>query len=279
LAVIGSPRSGNTWIRAMLGSFYDLQQITIHSPKDLDWSSLPNRCVIQLHWYPVPEFLDLLDKSQVRVVMPIRNPFDVLISWLNYNYYVHEEEKCPGQCDECVIANEWPTSDVFLKYATGYHGRSLLCYGPAWLKWAPSRVRLLRYETLVADPEPTLAALEEWVGESFRRPVATVVEETSIERRISSRAVWQYHYWQGQPGLWRKLIPAVQARLIAAAVPEPFEALGYDCDPDEFLTPLEAERNWLQLQLDSSRKHLKLEKSKHRAALRELEAVRPRLAG
>jgi hypothetical protein len=279
LAVIGSPRSGNTWIRAMLGSFYGLEQIPIHSPTELDWSRLPMRCVIQLHWYPAAELLNTLDRSGVRVVMPIRHPFDVLISWLNYNYYVHEEEKCPGTCDECVIAGVSPTSKAFVDYASGYHGRSLLCHGPAWLTWARSFVRPLRYEDLVTDPVPALAALEEWVGEPFQSPIAAVVEDTSIERLVSSRGVWQYHYWQGRPGLWRQLIPAAEARTIAAGVREPFDLLGYDCDPEESLTPLEAERNWLRLQLDSSREHLRLEKGKHRATMRELESFRHRLAG
>ena len=52
LALVSTPRSGNTWTRAPLGSLYELEQIPVHTPEEVDWEHLPRRCVIQIHWYP-----------------------------------------------------------------------------------------------------------------------------------------------------------------------------------------------------------------------------------
>jgi len=52
------------------------------------------------------------------------------------------------------------------------------------------------------------------------------------------------HFWQGKPGLWKKLSTAEVARHIASAQPRSFERLGYRCDPDPGLTREQADANW-----------------------------------
>ncbi len=277
LAVIGSPRSGNTWIRWMLASFYDLKPISIHYPHELDWSNLPERCVIQIHWYPLPDFLPLLDANDIRVIQPLRHPLDVLLSWLNYTYFVHEDGKCPGVCDSCRIVGATPRSDTFLDYVGSEAGRALLCYAPAWKKWAPSYYFPLRYEELVANPEPPLAALSNWLGEPLRRPIDEVLEATSISQLKASRNSWQYHFWQGRPGLWKKMFTREDVARILKVVSDPFDAIGFDREADPALTAEQADQNWLRLQLDSFREHLHLEKSKHQQAREEIQALGRRL--
>jgi hypothetical protein len=276
LAVIGTPRSGNTWLRALLAELYDLEQIPVHFPEHIDWDHLPRRCVIQIHWHPVGPFVGTLERHGLRVVVLARHPFDVLLSWLNYAYYVHFEGYCKGSnCDECPIVGVLPRSDAFLNYVSGGLGRHLLSFSPAW--WNRRGVTQVRYEGLVAEPDASLGRLVNQIGEPPRRPVGEIVESTSIGRMKPSQDVWQYHYWQGQPCLWRQMIPAEQARVIARSVPEPFEVLGYACDPDDALGPDQADQNWLRLQLDSTREHLSLERLKHRKKTTELAALQEEL--
>ncbi len=268
----------------MLTAFYGLEQIAPPTSDLIPWNDLPRRCVIAVHEWPEPEFLDRLEENGVRVISPARHPFDVLISWLNYYYYVHEDGRCDGQCNECCLVGLSPRSEEFLDYVKGFHGRAVLGFTPQW--WRRPDVIRMRYEDLVADPAAALARAAEQIGEPFRMPVSEVVEATSIGQMKSNRAQWQYHFWQGRPGLWRSLIPSAEARSMASALAEPFEAfkyacdpfagLGYACDPDESLDPGEADRNWLRLQLDSTREHLRLEKTKHRATAEDLAASRRR---
>src|SRR5205807_1783239 len=116
--------------------------------------------------------------------------------------------------------------------------------------------------------------LLEEIGEWPRRPIAEVLEATSIHQMKPSQDAWVYHYWQGRPGLWRTLIPSKVARAIAAGRPEPFEILGYSCDPDESLGDTEADLNWLRLQLQSTRENLTVASAKHRKRMGELEFER-----
>jgi hypothetical protein len=87
LAVIGTPRSGNTWLRHLLSSAYDIPERPIHSPHDLPWNELPPSCVLQLHWHPVESFLKRLEDQGFRVIVLSRHPLDVLISILHFSLH------------------------------------------------------------------------------------------------------------------------------------------------------------------------------------------------
>ncbi|SIO14739.1 hypothetical protein SAMN05444166_2700 [Singulisphaera sp. GP187] len=270
LALVSTPRSGNTWTRELLGSLYELEQIPVHHPEEIDWENLPRRCVIQIHWYPKDEFLDSLQRYGVRVAVLARHPLDVLMSWLNYVYYVHQEGYCPGggECLDCAIVGVHPRSAAFLEWTRSEYARCFLFHSPAW--WNRPDVLRIRYEDLVADAQGALERLVPEIGDPPRKSIAEVVDANAIGRKKPGQEVWHFHYWQGQPGLWRSLIPAAEARAIAQSIPEPFETLGYPCDPDEQLEPIAADRNWNRLQLDSTREHLRLERSKHRKTIKDL---------
>lgn len=273
LAVISTPRSGNTWVRMQLATLYGLEQIPVHFPTEVDWDNLPRRCVIQIHWYPIEPFLGYLGSHGVQVVVLARHPFDVLLSWLNLSYYKHKDGICPGggACTECAIAGASPRSEAFLDYACSEHGRVLLCHSPAW--WERPGVLRARYEDFLAAPEVALGRMVEQIGEPPLRPISEVVAAHSIRQMRTDPEVWRFHCWQGQAGLWRHLIPAEQARAIAASVPEAFDVLGYPCDPDESLTPLQADHNWARIQLDSTRDYLDRERAKQRKAERAISAL------
>jgi hypothetical protein len=277
-AVIGAPRSGNTWVRGLLAALFGLEEVPVHHPDEIDWEHLPARCVLQIHWYPIEEFVATLQRHEIRVVVVARHPLDVLMSWLNYVNYVHLEGLCRGggACSECAIVGALPRSQTHLDYATGEHGRLLLCYSAAWWKHRPHEIRL-RYEDLVAETATTVGRLVEQVGEPPVRTIAEAVEARSIFRMKPGQETWHYHFWLGQPGLWRYMIPAAEARAIAAAVPEPFEILGYECDPDQTLTEPRADLNWLHLQLASTRENLNVERVKHRKTKEDLTSLQANL--
>lgn len=273
LAVISSPRSGNTWVRCLLGSIFELEQMVAHRPEEVAWEALSPRCVLQLHWHPNESFVTQLRRYGFRVVVLARHPFDVLISSLNYSYYVHLEGRCSGggACPSCSTVGPLPRSSAHLDFACGECGRRSYSISTAW--WPRPDVVRVRYEELVAAPEEVLARLAREIGQEPRQSIAAMVGSTSIDELKPGRDVWHYHYWQGRPGLWRSFLPAEEARRIAAANPEPFAVLGYACDPDESLDGTQADLNWLHLQLDSTRENLAMARAKHRWTVHDLAAV------
>jgi len=276
LAVISSPRSGNTWLRQMIAALYGLEQMQVHFPDHIPWENLPRRCIVQIHWDPEPEFTERLDRAGFQVVAIGRHLFDILLSYLNYVYYVHQEGYCSGggACEECVIVGQTPQSPQFREYAASDRAALLFGYTPKW--WDRPGVIQFRYEDLIADAKPPLQNLVARLGEEPVRSIAEVIEANAMGHMKPNRDIWQYHFWQGRPGLWRSMIPQDEALWLAEQRRDYFETIGYPVDPDPTLEPLQADLNWLQLQLNSTREHLGLERSKHRTLIGEAKDQRQR---
>ena len=60
LALISTPRSSSTWLRYLLARVYGLQQHAVHYPEVLDWGSLPDNCIVQMHWNRTEQLLQLM---------------------------------------------------------------------------------------------------------------------------------------------------------------------------------------------------------------------------
>jgi hypothetical protein len=51
IAILSTLRSGNMWLRRLLGAIYDLEELSANTPAAVPWNELPKACVLQLHWY------------------------------------------------------------------------------------------------------------------------------------------------------------------------------------------------------------------------------------
>ena len=217
VAVVSSPRSGNMWLRRLLVAAYGLEERSAHTPDEVDWDGLPERCVLQLHWHRTADFRRRLRGGGFRVVVLARHPLDVLLSILHFA--PHEPATArwlDGEGgDESTLAAADPASPAFLSYAVGPRAKALLSITPEW--WSHSDARV-RYEALVDHPVEELGRICDDLGV---RPVvepARAVDVASFER-LRAEATNQ-HFWQGRPGLWKELVPTHVALEIAAAYPE-----------------------------------------------------------
>jgi hypothetical protein len=271
IAIVSTPRSGNTWLRGLLAHLFELEERSAHDPAEVDWGGLPSRCVLQIHWRRVEPFVSLLDGHGFRVVALARHPLDVLISALNYQSYTALRDGDAGPAGQ-PLAGATPRSPEFLAYACTPTPDHVLTHSRDW--WPAPGVQRVRYEDLVGRAGETLAGLAASLGLGARKPIDEVVATYDMDRLRARENVWHYHYWQGRPGLWRSLIPAREARRIAAAHPDVFEILDYPCDPDEALGDLEADLNWYRLQLATMRRHLGDEQAKHRATRGQVDEAR-----
>jgi hypothetical protein len=276
LAVIGNPRSGNTWVRGLLSSLFELTEIAIHRPEDLDWSALPARCIVQIHATREPAFVDLLAKHQVQVVVPARHPFDVLISALNYEQYISDPSVWRAKNGAPrTLRGATPHSDAFVEFATADYPGSLLTISPEW--WDQKDIHRVKYEDLVRDTLGTLAALAQSLGGEARRPLANVVAAFTIEAQRPREDVWHYHFFHGRPNLWRLLLTPALARKLYEIHRTTFDTLDYPCDLDEQLGEHQADANWHAMQHESLRAHLATERGKHAQTQIDLANTRDHL--
>jgi hypothetical protein len=263
IAVVSTPRAGNTWVRHLLGTAYKIPHLARHSMDDADWAELPPRVVLQLHWRRTPEFAAKLDTHGFRVVTVARHPLDVLISILHFCVYESESEQwlLGAGGSETDIYGAMPRSRTFIEYAKGPRAAELLAVTSDWCN-QPGVVGV-RYEDLVADTANELRRLEEVFGPIRCGSIAQAVEVCAMDRlRLQTT---NNHFWQGRPGLWRHLLPAAEAIEVAAALPD----LGYSIDPDPALDPLTADRNWVRLVGEETKQALRRASEGHRAQLKE----------
>lgn len=275
IAVISTPRSGNTWLRRLLATVYGLEECGAHDPAQVPWDDLPERCALQIHWHPIEPFPATLARHGFRPIVMARHPLDVLISALSFVTYSHDPENCrEACCVNCPILGATPTTPEFLNYAGNEGGPDLLSYSPAW--WDRPEIVRVRYEELVADTAGVLRRITAEIGGPFARPIEDAVAAHTMDGIRQILRQWPHHFFQGKPGLWKTLIPASEARRIAAANRRAFEVLGYTCDPDEALDTRTADERWNRLQLDAVRRFLADERAEHRATREALEDLRRR---
>lgn len=263
VAIIGTPRSGNCWLMHLLARAYDVPGLFPSVPANVDWPRLPAECVLILHWRRFGTGLETaLADNGFRTVVLARHPLDVLISVLHHTLHYPKEDWLynEGGTEE-PIRGASPCSTAFLDYATGPRGSALLSVSREWWPFSPSR--RLCYEDLVADPQGELGRLTGALGVPARRPIAEVVAGSDLAGLKQLHPDRKYHFWKGQPALWRSLLPAREAQIIAGAHPASFTDFGYTCDPDPALNLRQADANWLQLmraeltEMDRQREQLK----------------------
>jgi hypothetical protein len=244
LALTGTPRSGNAWLRLLLGDAYACQTLSSHSPAEVPWEALPADVVLQMHQHADPAFTSALEEHGFRVVVLARHPLDVLISILHFA----RNDPSPARWldgeagDEMGITTCTPLDPSFLEYATGPRARTLLALSREW--WIRPEASKIRYEDLCANAAGELQALVAKLSPP-RAPLEQVVRAHTLDRLRGSTP--NQHFWQGHPGHWRTLLPADVANRLAEAHHESFELFGYELDPDPKLGRAEALRNWRRM--------------------------------
>jgi hypothetical protein len=245
IVLVSTPRSGNNWLRHLLATLYDVPSLSVHNPADLDWKALPPECIVGIHWHPLPPFLSLLERHGFRAVALARHPLDVLVSILHFALHAPTARWLEGEGgDERSIYGAMPRSAAFLDYAAGARAAALLSISREW--WTVFGCLRARYEELVAGPHTALERLVDNLGVTPRCTSEAALAATTLGK-LRQRTGCPQHFWQGNPGLWRSLLPVPEAAGIADAQPASFAALAYACDPDSMLEGGKADAKWIQL--------------------------------
>lgn len=243
LAVIATPRTGNTWLKVLLGRLYTLPEIASFSFRDTIWSQVPERCILQIHERGEPAIQERFKQEGFRILTLTRHPFDVLISILRFTVFANTSNWLHGAGgDESSILGISPNSDAVLAYARGLRAEQLFGVSADW-KRAPG-VYTVRYEDLVANPAQELQKVIDWFGPADGDSIDEAVAEITLEHMKICSA--DNHVWIGRPGLWRELIAPKRALELAEAMKSVFDEYGYTVDPDPDLTAERADQRWAE---------------------------------
>jgi hypothetical protein len=241
LAILSSPRTGNTWLRYLLADLFNLEQIAIHSPACIEWENLPHNVALQLHWHPTKDLVGLLRVNDFQPITLVRHPLDVLISILHFAPHESQTKHWlagEGGNEDSIIGKA-PTSSSFVEYCCSERATALLSVSANWLE-VPGVIRV-NYEDLVNSTEAALGTLISKIGLPANR-VESVIQARSIDsNRIGTT---NQHFWKGQPDFWTQLLTSSISSKIEAYHQHLLASLGYDCVGNHSLTLEQAKENW-----------------------------------
>ena len=241
IAIIGTPRSGNSWTRAVLRETLTLQEIAVHNPRDIP-ARLPERVILQLHWYREPNFQRFLAENEFRLLIIARHPLDVLVSaWHFAPYEPLTSRWLEGNTELSPdICSAPPASRIFRSYATSWGAENLLSVSYQW--WHERSAIRLHYEDLVRDSVGCFSNLIQTLGGSLQQlPAALEKNRLAVFQEVANR-----HGWRGEPGVWRDVVTPSIAFSVWQRHRRVFQTLGYGI-PVTTITRRRAIQNWKRL--------------------------------
>jgi hypothetical protein len=271
IAIMSTPRTGNTWLRRLFDAIYSLPQIVADTPDDVVWDQLPRDCILQLHWPADAELVALLRQHEFRIVTLFRNPCDTLISILHFATAWKKTSLWMGalEGDESDIVGVRPSSREFMKYAESNRAKVLIAASPNWAE--TDNCTVVNYESLVENTVGELTRVTGRLHSAFPEVVSAAVENNSLSHLRS--LVQNQHFWRGQPGIWKMLLPQSVAQDIERHHAHAFDVMRYSIR-DHDLSVSEADANWTTLELATLRQEMVESRGQLKQATDELNEAR-----
>lgn len=234
--IVSYPRSGNTWMRFLVGSLvYPAEPITfsnleqkvpdIYQNTGRYLASIPGPRVLKSH--------EVYDPRYRTVIYLVRDPRDICVSY----YYYHMKYR--------KIDDAYPIDEFVQRFISG----ELDTNGPwgehvgNWIeaRMGIDRFLLIRYEDLSAESYNTTVEIASFLNIRVSQDRLREVIELSTFSSMQALEMQQAHQWKmtkesrkemlfiraGQIGGWKEHLPAKSARRIEAAWAQQMRSLSY----------------------------------------------------
>ena len=230
--VVSTPKTGNTWMSALLANIYDLRPVVFPITFDADGAEEMGWDWVTLqHYRPRPELLDWADANQAVFVTMLRHPGDVLTSL----WHMMRNRSYDPRADLRFLRLLMRDDDELGEHAKEYVEKHFHRMIRLSLKWKNSGASLVvRYEDLWRDPVGTLTELTDRMKPVPQSRIERAVDLCDIHmlRKLRDDPEGKF-FRKGGPGNWRHELPDSILDVFRHREPYPalFEALGYTLDP------------------------------------------------
>ena len=194
IVIAGPPKTGNMWLKCLLGSIYDLKWVKNSElpRKDVanfkEWvkqGGFPDGTIFHQHYWYSDEFCRAVEEVPAHLVTIIRDPYDAFVS----TYFTIQQRaadgKLGGETAADVLAGkplDHPDVLTFLQNG-GYRGN--LRRAVEWMH--SGRAVVLRYEELYRDAMDALTRAIDQISPVAPERIARAIEECSAENMRQSR--------------------------------------------------------------------------------------------
>ena len=237
IVVVGTPKTGNTWVKHLLAETYGLPLVRLKPEFDpTEAEAAGSRWISHQHFLPSQDLLAWGATQHVVFVCPVRHPGDVLVSlW-------HHVRNRPDRAMH--VSDDYTQSTSMLRDKTeiiGEHTRRFVEHGfhyylnlsIAWL--GLPAVRTVRYEDLWECPVESLRALTLSIlpVSDERLRLALCACELGLMQNLLDPD--KKFLRQGGTGGWLVALPDDTKRTLSSLDPYPaqFAALGYTMDEED----------------------------------------------
>ena len=202
VAIISSPRCGNTFLRLCLADILSLNTDAFHEPKSFP-SVFPDNFIFQLHWQNNDKLFEYLLNKKFKIITLARNPLDIFISILRFTR--HEKQVENWLKGELNIKQSkfklWQPNDPnFINWCTSKYSKKLLSVSLEWSKL--DNIHLIRYEDLIFKPFEELIRINNFLDlNNFDQEKAEIILKKYDINYFKNLP--NLHGWKGKVGNWK----------------------------------------------------------------------------
>ena len=235
IAVISAPKSGNHWIRCLLGQIYDLEWLQGDRKPEVSaegfrqWvadGGFPDQTIMQQHCRFTPEVSDAIAAAPAHLVTIVRDPYDVFVSLY---YWVQERAaqelgmKKPRPRD-AIVGKPLDHPDVLAYLADDFAASLLRSLG--WLR--SGRAVVVRYEGLHGDPVGELTRTTDVIQPVGLERIERAIEACRPENMRQMLDKLHWHIRSAKVGDSRERLSEAHLRIFRERYANQIRSLGYE---------------------------------------------------
>jgi hypothetical protein len=231
IMIVSTQKTGNTWLRFMLATVYNLPTVELPFSFDVDAANaFGDRWILQQHLSPEPELLDWAEQNNVVFITTIRHPGDVLISL--YHYVRAFNDKINFH-QLAILADDDGSFGAPVREVVRTMFKDIMAVSVDWI--ATGRTHVVRYETLYADPVSTLVALTDAIAPVSLDSIERAVERHDMRVMRALLPRQSAFFRKGGSGGWRDVLPRDIVEILRTTEPYPSQmaALCYTLDAED----------------------------------------------
>ncbi len=213
IAIISSPRCGNTFLRLTLSRILDIDSGAYHKPDDIP-KNLPKNFILQIHWMPEKIFFGYLNSEKFKIITLSRHPLDIFVSVLRFSKFEKQVENWLSGSLEIVHEKFKKmdfSSDKFLDWCKSEYSKKLLDIS---FQWSKNEVIQIKYEDLIENTENVISGLLKLIDNEIEINPVKIRRSIEYYNLEYFKELPNSHGWKGKAGNWKNYINLKEGKKI-----------------------------------------------------------------
>lgn len=202
LALISSPRSGNSWLRKNLAELLGLKEFGAHNLDQLP-EALPNNSILQFHWPRDERIEDYIQDQGIDLVITLhRHPLDIYLSVLRFAQVEPETLFwLNGKAKINDLIGLKPSDRKFIEYCKSKHGGKIIAISRSWQGYSGTKHIEIKYEDMIKHKVRILKKIVRLTNHRVNNlRLILSIHKTSVNNFSKIRSG---HVWKASSGYWK----------------------------------------------------------------------------